>query len=517
MVIDKATKYDRQLRLWGPDGQEALENASIALFGATATGCETLKNLVLPGIGQFTIIDDKQVKYEDCGVNFFVRLTDVSRPRAEVAVELLNELNTDVIGHVWHESPEEAVYSSMSRITETFDLVIVAEMPLPALHRLADRLYAEDIPLIVAQTNGFIGRIQISIPEHTVIETHPDTSSDLRLDKPWPDLLELAANLDLSSLDDEAHTHVPFVLLLLHYKRLWLTEHGNLPTTYEQKNAFKDLIRAEIRNNDEENFDEAIANVWRACGKSTISSDVQRILDDDKCRHLTAKSTMFWFLARGVADFVNLSEEGDGLLPLSGALPDMKSTTEAYVQLQHIYRAKAKVDAGKVLIHVQDHLASVGLSRDRYSQEEVEHFCKHSANLKLLRYSSLKDQTHFDKLPLEDGASDPSAFVLAYHAAELQASPEDYPGQRNEADLASCTQALLTTTGTLLGRNPPSAVHKACAELVRSGGGELHNIASLVGGVASQEAIKLLTKQYVPLNNTWIFDGVHSTSQVFQL
>ena len=49
MPIDKATKYDRQLRLWGPDGQEALEHAHIALFGATATGCETLKNLVLPG------------------------------------------------------------------------------------------------------------------------------------------------------------------------------------------------------------------------------------------------------------------------------------------------------------------------------------------------------------------------------------------------------------------------------------------------------------------------------------
>lgn len=44
----KEKKYDRQLRLWGANGQNRLECAHIALFGATATGCEVLKNLILP-------------------------------------------------------------------------------------------------------------------------------------------------------------------------------------------------------------------------------------------------------------------------------------------------------------------------------------------------------------------------------------------------------------------------------------------------------------------------------------
>ena len=35
-------------------------------------------------------------------------------------------------------------------------------------------------------------------------------------------------------------------------------------------------------------------------------------------------------------------------------------------------------------------------------------------------------------------------------------------------------------------------------EVVRSQGGEIHAVASVVGGIASQEAIKLITEQFVP-------------------
>ena len=41
--IQKEQKYDRQLRLWGNDGQYALEHANICVINATATATETLK------------------------------------------------------------------------------------------------------------------------------------------------------------------------------------------------------------------------------------------------------------------------------------------------------------------------------------------------------------------------------------------------------------------------------------------------------------------------------------------
>ena len=49
-------KYDRQLRLCGRNGQKSLVESRILLLGASCTGSETLKNLVLPGCGCITIV-----------------------------------------------------------------------------------------------------------------------------------------------------------------------------------------------------------------------------------------------------------------------------------------------------------------------------------------------------------------------------------------------------------------------------------------------------------------------------
>lgn len=52
---------------------------------------------------------------------------------------------------------------------------------------------------------------------------------------------------------------------------------------------------------------------------------------------------------------------------------------------------------------------------------------------------------------------------------------------------------------------------------VRAGGGELHNISALTGGLVSQEVIKVITEQYVPVDNTCVFDGVRSKSAVIRV
>lgn len=51
----------------------------------------------------------------------------------------------------------------------------------------------------------------------------------------------------------------------------------------------------------------------------------------------------------------------------------------------------------------------------------------------------------------------------------------------------------------------------------RAGGAELHNIASLAGGMIAQEVIKVVTKQYIPVDNTCVFDGVKSLSEVMRV
>jgi amyloid beta precursor protein binding protein 1 len=42
-------------------------------------------------------------------------------------------------------------------------------------------------------------------------------------------------------------------------------------------------------------------------------------------------------------------------------------------------------------------------------------------------------------------------------------------------------------------------------------------MAGIMGGIAAQEIIKLITTQYLPLKNTLLFNGIASSSSVFEL
>lgn len=45
----------------------------------------------------------------------------------------------------------------------------------------------------------------------------------------------------------------------------------------------------------------------------------------------------------------------------------------------------------------------------------------------------------------------------------------------------------------------------------RYGACELHTVASIMGGMGSQEAIKMITNQFVPVERTLVFNGISGT------
>jgi NEDD8-activating enzyme E1 regulatory subunit len=66
-------------------------------------------------------------------------------------------------------------------------------------------------------------------------------------------------------------------------------------------------------------------------------------------------------------------------LPLPGNVPDMKAQSKVYVQLQTIYKNKAKQDAAEVLDIVQGCPGGQDIDPG-----EVELFCKNAAFVKLI-------------------------------------------------------------------------------------------------------------------------------------
>ncbi len=51
----------------------------------------------------------------------------------------------------------------------------------------------------------------------------------------------------------------------------------------------------------------------------------------------------------------------------------------------------------------------------------------------------------------------------------------------------------------------------------RFGASELHVVAAVMGGMAAQEAIKLITRQFVPFPGALIYNAMASTTSVIEL
>lgn len=51
-------------------------------------------------------------------------------------------------------------------------------------------------------------------------------------------------------------------------------------------------------------------------------------------RLISLQSDSFWIIAKALKEFIE--QEGEGLLPLKGALPDMVADTEKYIALQQM-------------------------------------------------------------------------------------------------------------------------------------------------------------------------------------
>lgn len=64
---------------------------------------------------------------------------------------------------------------------------------------------------------------------------------------------------------------------------------------------------------------------------------------------------------------------------------------------------------------------------------------------------------------------------------------------------------------------PAAQLTRTPAPSVRSGHADVPSTAALLGGVAAQEAIKLITRQYIPLDNTAVYDGVQQAVGTFCL
>ncbi|PSR81319.1 hypothetical protein PHLCEN_2v6398 [Hermanssonia centrifuga] len=401
---NKTRRYDRQLRLWAASGQAALESARLLVISASATSTSILKNLVLPGIGHFTILDPKKVTPADAGNNFFLNgHSSIGKFRAEEAVSLLRELNDSVDG-------------------------------IADLRNLDDILAKED-------GREWIQSFSLVIA-HNLDQDILDTLSQLLWENPTSPSL--------------------------------IVHNGALPKTYAEKQAFKANIRNLSQKLDEENFEEAEAQAFRLWSESPVPSDISATLNLPRLdQSSSTSSTAFHALLQTLRAFIN-SPESSGCLPLTSTLPDMKTDTESYVKLQIMYKEQAKGDNALFKTILKKEFPDLSID-----EAMVDAFVKNAHHIKVLRG---RRWGTWDKDPASLG-----------------------PANITE-------EALRTEVQSLVGQGVelPEQLDDAIGEIARAPTADLPNSAAFLGGMVAQEAIKMITKQYVPVNGYCVIDLVET-------
>ena len=495
-------KYDRQLRLWGSEGQRLLSSSKVCVLHSSGLSSETLKNLVLPGLGFFTIVDDAVVQDSDFGNNFFITTEDLGKPRADVVKTWLLELNPDVQGESLIKSIDEVL--SDSSFLKKFNLIIANQISFFQAKILSQICEEHNIDLIIGKSVGLLGYLRVYAKEHLVVESKITDKEiyDLRLHKPFEELVEYCKEVNISELENILHAHVPFIVILIQVVEEWVSLKGQRPRTFEEKTQFKEFIKSKSLDfYNEINFREAVERAYLCFINEDLPESSLEILEDPKSINADENSEDYWICAKSVKEFIN----NNGIPPLTGLFPDMTSDTKSYISMQELYKAKAEKDYQQVLENYKK------IKKTDKEPEILKVFCKNLYSLEVTRTKSIQDELESINTECIEEAESGELALLDWYAGirtldNFQHKHSKDPGINDIQELKDYLEGFYKPVSDDI-----------IEEMIRFGSSELHCISALIGGVGSQEAVKLITKQYTPINNTFIYNGIYSTSEVLNL
>lgn len=475
------SKYDRQIRLWSETGQGSLGEAHFLILGVSATTTELAKNVVLAGVGAVTIVDEHRVSAADCAASFFMQSTDEGRNRAQAVVELIAQLNSETVVTGVSENPDAFLKNAK---LSSYTLVVTTRITRDRLNKLEK--YFPETPVLQLESFGFFGRLRCMFRLHTVLESHPESKVELHLHSVWPALQEFSDSINLETISDYEHEHVPYIVLLIKGLDLWRASHGDSKIqSAAEKSQFKQLLREFARSYEQENVQEAVRNAWRVSAPA-VPEGVREILEFE------APPAPFFVLAAALKVFVEKHNE----LPLSGYLPDMKSDTNWYTRAINIYREKSTADLKEFTQYY--HELCTRLDLRPLCSSAIETFCKNSRYIRV----QVGVSSEQDAAAIVAADSDVKELFSCIEAAnDYLAMLEHQSWSSEPSSLDHLVRAIGSDSATV-------------RKLWSSGGEELHSIASFMGGLGAQEAIKLAMDQYTPIMHTLVYDGIRQATYV---
>ncbi len=160
------SRYERQMRVFGEEGQEKIASAKVGIIGCGGLGTNVATALASAGVGRFVIIDPDVPEESNLNRQYvYCRHVDSgdARPKAEILAEWISGID-----------PAAEVAYHVGRFDDsTSDLFDGCDVLVDCLDSISGRMdlnrYSVESgkPLVHGAINGFIGQVATCIPGKT--------------------------------------------------------------------------------------------------------------------------------------------------------------------------------------------------------------------------------------------------------------------------------------------------------------------------------------------------------------
>ena len=162
MNLDEEILYSRQIAAYGSNSMKKISELKILIIGINGLGIEICKNIILAGPKKITIFDNKKVKINDLGSNFYLEEKDIGLRRDEISLKKLKELNCNV----------ECEYLENGNIIENireYDVLVVTEiMKITEINKLNKYCHEQNKGFIYCLVFGLTFFCFVDYGEHII-------------------------------------------------------------------------------------------------------------------------------------------------------------------------------------------------------------------------------------------------------------------------------------------------------------------------------------------------------------
>ena len=155
-------RYERQLPIFGEDGQQRIMNSVVGVVGCGGLGVNVITQLAMAGVSHFILCDHQRPELSNLNRQFIYSPSDY-RTKAVISAEWVLALN-----------PSAEVQANSEPLTaDNGDLFQGCDILVDCLDNFESRMILSDlaermnIPLVHAGVSGYDGQIAVCIPGKT--------------------------------------------------------------------------------------------------------------------------------------------------------------------------------------------------------------------------------------------------------------------------------------------------------------------------------------------------------------